>query len=93
MTDKKYKQPGETLDYDIDCTDWLGEGDYVTAASSVVAPVGLTIISTTVFMTGTRVKVLLSGGTNGTKYKVTTTITTHDGLIKEKEFYMQIKEL
>ncbi len=93
MTEKKFKQPGETLDWDWLATDWLGEGDYVVLATSVVTPSGLTIVSTTVILDGTRVKVLLSGGTDGVKYKVTTTMTTNDGLVKEREFYMQIKEL
>lgn len=91
--DKKTKQSSETLDFDITASDWLSDGDYITGATSVVTPSGLTIVSTTAFLDGTRVKVLMSGGVNGVKYKVTTTATTHDGLVKEKDFYMVVKDI
>lgn len=91
--DKKFKQPGETLDYDIKADGWLGDGDYIVTAITTVSAVGLTVIATTVILSGTRVKVMVSGGTNGVKYKVTVTMTTNDGLVKEHEFYIQIKEL
>lgn len=40
-----------------------------------------------------RVKVWLSGGTNGVTYKLTVTITTTAGRVKEVDFRMKIKEL
>lgn len=90
--EKQEKQPGETLDYDWNGDDWLAEDDFIVSATSTVSPSGLTIVSTNVFMSGTRVKVLVSGGTHLTKYKVTTTMTTDNGLVKEKEFQLLVKE-
>jgi hypothetical protein len=96
--DKKYKQSSETLDYDIKGDDWLAEGDIITSViTTVVTPISastpLLIVSATVFLAGMRVKLLISGGVNGVKYKVTVRLATQNGLIKEFDFYMQIKDI
>jgi hypothetical protein len=41
---------------------------------------------------GTRAKVWLAGGTSGARYKVTTTMVTHDGRTKEHEFLVIVSE-
>jgi hypothetical protein len=90
--DKFPKQPAEVLDYDVTTDDWMAESDYIQTASSVATPVGLTIQSTTVASNGTRAKVWLAGGTSGARYKVTTTMVTHDGRTKEHEFLVIVSE-
>ena len=84
------KQPGETLDYDFDFTDWMPTGDAI-ASSVVTAESGVTL--GTKISTDTVIKQFISGGTDGQKYKVTCKITTNDGRIKELELMLKIKEL
>ncbi len=84
------KQPADVLDYDIDYMDFLSDGDSISAKSVAVSPNGLTIDSSAIF--GTRVKVWLSGGTNGITYKVTVTATTTDGRVKQDEFKVKVKD-
>lgn len=84
------KQPGENLDYDIDFSDWIPEGDYI--ASAVVTPItGIAVGVVTVF-DDYFVKVWLSGGTSGTTYKLEVTATTNNGRIKQAEFKVKVRE-
>lgn len=84
------KQPGETLDYDVDFTDWLTGRPDTIQSHSVVVPTGLTLVLST--LTGKVVKCVLAGGTAGVKYKVTVVVTTDTELVKESEFYISVKE-
>lgn len=90
--DKFPKQPAEVLDYDVTTDDWMAESDYIETATSAVTPAGLTIQSTAVTANGSRAKVWLAGGTSGVRYKVTTTLVTHDGRTKEHEFLVVVSE-
>ena len=85
------KQPVEIQDYDIDYSQWLTTGDNVQSATVTVDPAGLTIGG--VMINDPRVKVWLSGGTNGVTYKVTVTATTADGRVKQDEFKLKVKEV
>ena len=85
------KQPVEVLDYDIDCTDWLVSDDLLASATAVVDTAGLTVDS--VLVASPRIKVWLSGGTNGATYKVTVTITTDDGRVKQVEFRVRVRDV
>ena len=85
------KQPVEVLDYDIDYSEWLTEGDNVESAIVEVAPNGLVVES--VFINDPRVKVWLSGGTDSVQYKVTVTATTAEGRVKQEEFKIRVKDV
>ena len=85
-----FKQPSEVLDYDLDYREWLTSGDNVQSAQVVVTPTGLTVDST--FINDPRVKIWLSGGASGSTYKVTVTMTTADGRVREDEFKLKVKE-
>ena len=87
------KQPVEVLDYDIDTSDWITSGDLVITAASVSTPTGLTVVSTSIFDDGLKVKVWVSGGTSGTTYKIETTMTTSDGRTKQSEWRVKVKEV
>lgn len=91
--DLKTKQPAEVLDYDLIGSDWLTDGDYIVGVTSVATPSGLTVQSSTIVNGGLDAKVWLASGTDGVTYKVTTTITTNGGRIKEKEFHLKVREL
>lgn len=83
------KQPSDAMDYDIDYTDWLTSGDNVQSA--VVTPdTGITLDS--MVINDPRIKIWLSGGTAGTTYKITCTMTSADGRVRQDEFKIRVKE-
>ena len=84
------KQPAEVESYSIEYADDLVNQDKISSATSEVVPEGLNLASTTVI--GTRVKVLVSGGTNKTTYKITVTAQTDDGRTLQDEFIIKIVE-
>ncbi len=85
------KQSTETLDYDVDYTDWfVGRTDTPSTFTST-AEAGITIVSSS--LSGKVVKTILSGGTDGSSYKVTVRLTTSSGIIKEADFVVKIKDV
>lgn len=84
------KQPVEKVDFDIDFTDWLTQGDDVMQANVASEPAGLTITKVTV--SSPIVKIWTSGGTDGVTYKITATASTDDGRVKQCEFKVKVKE-
>ncbi len=83
------QQPSETLDYDIDFSDWLPAGDVITTVQLSVDQAGLTL---SYALQSPKVKVWCSGGTNGITYKITVKATTNDGRVKEVEFKLKVKD-
>jgi high-affinity K+ transport system ATPase subunit B len=88
------KQPAEIETYTIVYEDDLVETDTINAAVATVSPAGLTVdYCTFVNEAGNRrTRTKVSGGTNGTKYKVTVRVTTDDGRVLEDEFFVKIKD-
>ena len=84
------KQPGETLIYDISFAAWLLDLSDTATTFTAVADGGITLDSSS--MTGGVVTVQLSGGTNGVSYKITATLTTTAGRVKEDEILIQVVE-
>lgn len=85
------KQPGEKRRWAIDYTDALDVGDAVESATAVVTPSGLTV---DVFAVTPKVRVVCSGGTTGTTYKITVTMTTTGGNeVFEDELTVKVKEV
>lgn len=88
------KQPNDVQDYDVDFTDYIESmGELVGSAHTVAAEsddVDLSIDSATI--TAGVAKVWTSGGTDGVTYKITTTLTTAGGRVKEVEFKVKVKE-
>lgn len=85
------KQPAERFSYTVTYEDALTIGDNIETASAVVSPDGLTVENIGVY--DPRVKLWVSGGTNGTSYKVSLTVTTADGRVFQDELIFKIKEL
>lgn len=75
MPDTFTKDPSAVLPYKFDWSEWLSEGETISA-KTVTASAGITVDSSTVTDTNTTVTVILSGGTTGKKYRVTCEITT-----------------
>lgn len=97
-----YKQPAEALDYDVDFTEFLSDGDTLVSVGNppvpspldvVVSPSGLTLGPTVVTNNGKTIKQWLSGGTNGARYKITLTATSNAGRVKQVEFVVRVKDV
>ena len=99
------KQPGDTLDYDIDYDDFFGPDDdddidgSSQVSASIAAPGGtaphLELDGPPIAIGGTsarRAKVWLKGGVDGYVYKVIVVITSHKGRVKEQDFLLRIRE-
>ena len=84
------KQPAELIDYDVDYSEWLTTGDNVQSADVSASPSGLVIEST--FINDLRIKIWISGGTDKVNYKITVTMTTAEGRIKQDEFKINVKD-
>lgn len=84
------KQPGDRLDYDIDFTKWMTDGDTLSLATAVSDDPALVVEAQQVIPP--LVKVWVSGGEAGKSYKVTVTVTTTAGRVKEVDFNMRVME-
>ena len=84
------KQPADVLDYGVNLTQWLVEGDSVNSSSATVSPSGLTISVTN--SATSEPKVWASGGLDGTEYQITLTAITTGGRSKEFEFKIVVAE-
>lgn len=84
------KQPNEMLDYDVDFSEWLEGRTDVIESFAVGVPSDLTLFASQ--KTGNVVKLIIGGGIDGQKHKVTVSVTTDTSLVKEVEFLLTIKE-
>jgi hypothetical protein len=98
---KFVKQPTEYLGYDIMYSEFLDEGDFLLVVEDIrsdkytseeVDPEDLVVDSYYIRDEGTRIKVYLRNGVAGEGYKVTIRIRTNEGLVKEDEFKVKIKD-
>jgi hypothetical protein len=83
------KRPGETIDYDITFVEWLAKRADTVSTFSVATDAGITKVAEE-HASGV-VKVYLSGGTAGRTYKVTATITTVLGRIKQGQITVRVR--
>lgn len=83
------KQPRDHLDYDIDLSGWMADGDEVKNLE-VIAPDGIEVTQTG--FGPDRVKVWISGGTSGQSYKFSVLIYT-GSRVKEVDFMMIVQEM
>lgn len=90
---KFQKQPADVQDFDINYTEWLAalmDSAPGPEGQSVLAEPGITILAS-VLSDGV-VKVWTSGGVDGATYKITATVTTDGGRIKQAEIKVKVKE-
>lgn len=90
----KVKQPGETRIFSANFTRWFSNRTDSPSAFSVVATDGITIAGQE--LDGMKVKVALSGGDDGARYKVTVKMFTNSTpvtTIKEADFYVAVREV
>ena len=82
------KDPGATLDFTIDWSEWLD--DDTISSSDWTVPDGITEASAT--NDTTTATVWLSGGTAGTRYTVTNTIVTAGGRTDERSIVIAVDD-
>lgn len=87
---KYTKQPVEVLDYDFDFSAYLQSVNDVATSHTAVATTGLTVESST--LARGVVKVFVSGGVDGETHKVSATITTQGGRVKQADIQLKVKE-
>lgn len=91
MSLKKFSQdPDEVLDYTLDWSEWLVDGDVISSAAAT-GDTGLTVGSTVSFTT-TTTTVWLSGGSAGSSYDVAVHVVTAGGREGDRSITLQIKE-
>lgn len=90
---RKVKQSGETLDYDVSYEDWFANRTDAAASHAITSDSGITVVSSA--LSGSVVRVVLSGGTDGETYKITVRLTTNAAtpIIKEADFTVRIKDV
>jgi len=98
---KFQKQPAETLDFDIDFSEFLSDGDSLQTTGNpavpdpldvVVSPTGSLTLGPTLVRDGLIIKQWVSGGTDGQKYKITITARSNAGRVKQVEFSVRVKD-
>jgi len=85
------KDPDATLDYYIEWASWISTGDAIDDVEWT-ADTGITIGSGEYapIVSGTKATVWLSGGTLGTKYRVTCRLTTTGGRIDDRSITINV---
>jgi hypothetical protein len=83
------KDPYAVLDYTLDWTNWMPDGDTISSIT-VSAATGITVDSTS--KTDYIVTAYISGGTAGTIYNVEYKIVTANGLRDSRNFRIKVAE-
>lgn len=76
------------LDYSIDFTNWLSEGDGVSSISWSSYPTGLTLENAS--ETDDIASIQITGGTLGYRYRVTAHVTTDNGIENDRSIILMV---
>ncbi len=82
------KDPDDILLYKMDWVAWLGTA--TITSSAWIVDTGLTVVDDTIY-DSTTATIKVSGGTAGTRYKLTNRITTADEQ-KDESMYIRVQE-
>jgi hypothetical protein len=90
------KDPQANLDYSVDWSDWLAQGDNLRTSSWTISTVSgdgspLTQTANTTNTNTSTSTIYVSGGSAGNTYTVTNHITTDNGLVDERYFRIRVK--
>lgn len=86
------QQPAESLDYDIDYSEFFAETD--DSISSFTVEDGTDELEFTKGIgSGDIIKVWIAGGVAGNTYTATITMTSTDGRVKQDEIIVAIQEI
>ena len=81
--------PDAVLDYAVDWTAWLSDGETITASTWTV-PDGITETTPAPSFTDTAATIWLTGGTVGQSYSVTNHITTSQGRQDDRSLNIRV---
>jgi hypothetical protein len=85
------KQPTDVVDYDVEYQEWLVSGDTLVSATVAITP-DTDLEEDATYVLPDKVNIWLSGGLNGSTYKLTVTATTAAGRVRQDEFRVKCKE-
>lgn len=93
---KFIKAPGERKRYSIDYDNWLETGELVSTRSFSVSPATTPafVVDASATLPGNRsIAFYVNGGKSGENYKVTVSISTSGGQVKEDVVLFQVKDV
>lgn len=93
---KFIKAPGERKRYSIDYNNWLDTGELISTRTFSVTPVTTPpfLIDASATLPGNRsIAFYAAGGKSGENYKVTVSISTSGGQVKEDVVLFQVKDV
>lgn len=85
------KDPEETLDYELDWSDRLAEGDTIATSAWEITAGGDALVIDSDSNTDTTTTVWLSAGTLNKNYELTNTITTPGGRTHEQTVILKVR--
>lgn len=87
------KDPGSTLDYGLDWSQYLDSDVTISSSSWSVEPSGeLTVVEGSETHSAQKTEVKVQGGVEGTVYRLTCRIETSDGLTVERSLLILVEE-
>ncbi|SEH89822.1 hypothetical protein [Paraburkholderia hospita] len=86
------KRPSDQLDYDIDFSRWLPEGDTIISATAEVLNADSMVSAVQVVPQASSVKVWLIDGVSGKTANVLVTATTEQNRVKQVEFQVRVRD-
>lgn len=100
--ERRYKDPGSTLDYPVDWSDWLDDGDEIVTSEWIITPLvdednTLTIADGSgdvpaPSFNNERTTAFVSGGTLGHRYVLTNRVTTAEFRTEDRSRVIEVKE-
>lgn len=87
-----FKRSVDQLDFDIDFSRWLADGDTIQSAQAVVEPGESMVSAPQVLVDGDTVKVWLVDGVSGKTASILVTATTTGNRVKQVEFQIRVKD-
>lgn len=88
---KYTKQPIEVQDYPFDFREYLQAANDTADSYAVTAAEGVTVESSSIDR-GV-VRAFISGGVSGKAYKLSATVTTKGGRVKQLDIQLKVKEI
>lgn len=87
-----FKRSVDQLDFDIDFSRWLPDGDTIQSATAAVEPGDSMVSAPQVLVDGDTVKVWLVDGVSGKTASILVTATTTGNRVKQIEFQIRVKD-
>lgn len=87
-----FKRSVDQLDFDIDFSRWLADGDTIQSATAAVEPSDSMVSAPQVLVDGDTVKVWLVDGVSGKTASILVTATTTGNRVKQVEFQIRVKD-